>query len=602
MKYLSVILSLCLSSALNLSASAQTKLINAAMKITEIKFVGASAFSSVTLMDNFRADSSHYANGIGNFFASDTAGIKTGLSQIQSMYYSEGYLLFELDSLRIIPNSDSTKGTLMIYLTEGPRLLVGKLMICGNKFFDYNELTHEIETRSGHLFNQDDLEKDIDDMLAKYSAVGFPLVKISIDSIFVYENNEADSLGIALTINEGKRIRINAVRIEGNTVTKDYVILRALRIPPGNYYDEDEMVIARQRLQKLGFFQSVNPPEIFESGDTSGILIKVVEGNTNTFDGVIGYMPAQLGQPGYFTGMIDVSMTNLFGTGRKFRAMWHQETKLTQELEIGYAEPYIFGYPINAGFDFSQRQQDTTSVSRNFGVTGTFLFNDNFSGNLSSSVLSTTPLENADSNYSVFESNVLNLGLGITLDTRDEIYSPRHGVLYQTQLSLGQKKIYGPAQLITSTTQLTDFVQHLSIDFSFFHELFPRQIFAIGLHGEQVTGTELDQSDMYRLGGTNTIRGYIENQFIATKAAWTNIEYRFATGRESFFFGFLDAGYIYEQRDPIADTPAISISAYGYGIGAQVETGIGILKASYALGKGDSFIEGKIHFGIVNQF
>ncbi|HQT92379.1 MAG TPA: BamA/TamA family outer membrane protein, partial [Candidatus Kryptobacter bacterium] len=346
----------------------------------------------------------------------------------------------------------------------------------------------------------------------------------------------------------------------------------------------------------------VSEPQIFESGDTTGVFLKVVEGNTNTFDGVIGYVPAQQGQSGYFTGLIDISMLNLFGTGRKFRAKWNQETKLTQELEIGYSEPYIFGYPINAEFDFSQRQQDTTSVTRNFGVNGVFMFSDYFNANVSISSLSTTPLLSANNNYFVYESSVLNLGLGVSYDTRDDIYSPTRGLLYDTQLQFGQKKIYGPAQLIQPGTRLTNYVQHLGVDLSIFHEFLPRQILALGIHGEQVTGTELDQSDMYRLGGTNTIRGYIENQFLATRAAWTNIEYRFATGRESFFFGFVDAGYIYKQADPVAKTPVSSTSVYGYGVGAQVETGIGILKASFALGKGDSFVEGKIHFGIVNQF
>ena len=216
--------------------------------------------------------------------------------------------------------------------------------------------------------------------------------------------------------------------------------------------------------------------------------------------------------------------------------------------------------------------------------------------------LSTTPLLNTSNIYLVYESNVLNLGIGVNYDTRNDIYSPSRGVLYRTQFQFGQKKIYGPTQLVKPDTRQTSFTQHLSIDLSLFHEFFPRQIVAVGIHGVQVTGTQLDQSDMYRLGGTNTIRGYIENQFIASKAAWANIEYRFATGRESFFFGFIDAGYIYRQRDPVTDALSSSFSIYGYGVGAQVETGLGILKASYALGKGDSFVEGKIHFGLVNQF
>lgn len=587
MKFLRTGIFLCSILAFAAKSPAQPKIIT-------VEFIGTSVFSEVTLSSDFQP--------LG-FGASDTARIKAGLALISERYYSEGYILFKVDSFRVITGLNSSESRLRIFVTEGPRVLVGRILIHANHFFSYAELTQEMDTRPGKPFDQSALEQDLDYILNQYNTKGFPLAKISIDSVYIYSGKGGtDSLCVSLNINEGKRVRIDAVRIEGNTETRDYVILRALRIPPDSYYDQDALKLAQQRVQKLGFFQSVSEPQIFESGDTTGVLLKVVEGNTNTFDGVIGYVPAQQGQSGYFTGLIDISMLNLFGTGRKFRAKWNQETKLTQELEIGYSEPYIFGYPINAEFDFSQRQQDTTSVTRNFSVNGVFMFSDYFNANVSLSSLSTTPLLNANNNYFVYESSVLNLGLGVSYDTRDDIYSPTRGLLYDTQLQFGQKKIYGPAQLIQPGTRLTNYVQHLGVDLSIFHEFLPRQILALGIHGEQVTGTELDQSDMYRLGGTNTIRGYIENQFLATRAAWTNIEYRFATGRESFFFGFVDAGYIYKQADPVAKTPESSTSVYGYGVGAQVETGIGILKASFALGKGDSFVEGKIHFGIVNQF
>ncbi len=558
-----------------------------------MKIVGNTVFTESDLAD--------YFNPFG-FPATDTSRIEAGIVRMQQAYYARGYLLCRADSFQVTDLPGLREAVLAVYLLEGPRLLLGRIDITGNKFFTYSEITSDFDTRTGRPFDQAALGSDIKYVLQRYNEKGFPLAKISIDSFYVYSGDGSDSLGIALNVNEGKRIKIEAVRIEGNTETKDYVIMRALQIKPGTYYNDNELKLAKQRLQKLGFFQSVSDPQIFQSGDTTGLLVKVVEGNTNTFDGVIGYVPAQLGQSGYFTGMIDVSMTNLFGTGRKFRAMWHQETKLTQQLEIDYAEPYIFGLPINTEFDFSQREQDSTSVTRNFGVNGIFLFSDNFNANLSLNTLSTTPLLNAGSYYSVYQSSVLNLGIGVTYDTRNDVYSPTRGVFYETQLQLGQKKIYGPHQLITPDTRLTSYTQHLSVGLSFFHEFLPRQILAVGIHGEQVTGTELDQSDMYRLGGTNTIRGYLENQFLATKAAWTNIEYRFATGRESFFFGFIDAGYIYMQSDPLANLPSSSLSVYGYGVGAQVETGLGILKASFALGKGDSFAQGKIHFGIVNQF
>ena len=38
------------------------------------------------------------------------------------------------------------------------------------------------------------------------------------------------------------------------------------------------------------------------------------------------------------------------------------------------------------------------------------------------------------------------------------------------------------------------------------------------------------------------------------------------------------------------------------GIGLNLETGVGLLGVSFALAAGDSFTDGKIHFGIINEF
>ena len=40
----------------------------------------------------------------------------------------------------------------------------------------------------------------------------------------------------------------------------------------------------------------------------------------------------------------------------------------------------------------------------------------------------------------------------------------------------------------------------------------------------------------------------------------------------------------------------------GYGLGIRFDTPLGIMGVDYGLGKGDSFSEGKIHFGITSQF
>jgi len=107
---------------------------------------------------------------------------------------------------------------------------------------------------------------------------------------------------------------------------------------------------------------------------------------------------------------------------------------------------------------------------------------------------------------------------------------------------------------------------------------------------------------MFRFGGAKTLRGYRENQFLGSRVAWTNAEYRFLLGRRSFLFGFLDTGYYNRPAQPEQNLPGEDGVKYGYGFGLRTDTPLGNIGVSFALGQGDSFSQGKIHIGLINDF
>jgi outer membrane protein insertion porin family len=115
-------------------------------------------------------------------------------------------------------------------------------------------------------------------------------------------------------------------------------------------------------------------------------------------------------------------------------------------------------------------------------------------------------------------------------------------------------------------------------------------------------GTSFEQSDLFRLGGTNSLRGYRENQFLGSRVLWSNLEYRLLLTRRTFAFVFYDTGYYQRMEEPEKLIEKQEAFNMGYGLGLNVETGIGVLAVSFALAKGDSFSEGKIHFGLINEF
>jgi outer membrane protein insertion porin family len=107
---------------------------------------------------------------------------------------------------------------------------------------------------------------------------------------------------------------------------------------------------------------------------------------------------------------------------------------------------------------------------------------------------------------------------------------------------------------------------------------------------------------MYRFGGATTLRGYRENQFLGSRIAWTNAEYRFILARHSYFFGFFDTGYYFRPADNVSSVPGAESFRYGYGIGIRMDSPLGNIGVSFALGQGDSFSTAKIHIGLLNEF
>ena len=190
---------------------------------------------------------------------------------------------------------------------------------------------------------------------------------------------------------------------------------------------------------------------------------------------------------------------------------------------------------------------------------------------------------------------------GILYDTRNDLYSPTGGARYRIEYTYGRKKF--PNDLLRAVpASATSEVQRLLLDLDFFLAPFSRQVIAFGVHGYEVRGKEIQESDMFRFGGTKTLRGYRENQFMGSRVAWTNAEYRFLLGRRSFLFGFLDTGYYSRPGDPEENIPAEDGFKYGYGIGLRTDTPLGYITVSFALGQGDSFSTAKIHIGLINDF
>ncbi len=565
-------------------------------KISSIEFFGNTFFSQRELLEKIPVK-----------IGSPISQIEQLSVALADIYRSDGFYSFRIDSSKYIFNIDSSAAELIFFLNEKVRTSISEITLVGNSAISTTELLSLFETKKGTPLNAQVLESDIQSVLQLYAGRGFPFTRISSDSIHV-DSGDGSKLNVKLTIEEGAKIYLDEIQTEGNSATSTNVIVREARVNKGELFDQERIVRIQRRLERMQLFSSVAEPQLYIVSQAisdslrGGLLISVREGNTNTFDGILGYVPSTTpNTKGYFTGNVFVALRNLFGTGRKALIRWQRETETTQEIELQYREPWLFGIPLNVGGTFYQRKQDSTYVKTKLELRGDFIITEELSiaGNITSeSVYPSADLQQ----FSIFESNALFFGAEVLYDTRDNLRNPTRGVRYSTTVQQGRKSISGPEKYLYLATEKNFSIRRYSVDAEVFITTFARQVIMIGLHGKQINSTRLELSDLYQFGGTTSLRGYRENQFFASQLAYVNGEYRFLTGRASSLFGFVDGGYFSRPSDALKGIVRQEKSLYGFGIGARVETGLGILNISYALGQGDSFSNGKIHVGIINEF
>lgn len=559
---------------------------------------------SIEISGNKNFTSSEYLSWISiNSGTPNFVGIvDTITSRIFSNLNDRGYFSSEIIKIDEVINSDSSL-TYKIEIHEDNPSYFSKFEISNLNAHDSLIFYSELDFLNGENFNKTEFELAISNILDEYENIGFPFAEIQINSMTFSEIEDESQITTKLTFEKNEKSTIDKVEIIGNDKTNNQVILRAARIFPPELYSQDKVESIPKKLNRLRFFEPVNTPGYYFNSSNEGVLqITVQEKETNNFDGIVGYVPGNENETGYFTGFLNISLRNLFGTGRAAAFKWHKENRNSQELEIKYLEPWILGYPFNIGLGFFQRKQDTTYVQSKFDGSIEFLATDDISASLLFSTESIVPTENENSFFTVYNASILSTGIRLSIDSRDDVYAPTEGIYFVNSYLYSKKSINGPAQFINSDTKTEINLQRLTLDFSYFFEIFNRQVIAAGVHAREMRGDFFEISDYYMLGGTTTLRGYRENQFLGNRTFWSNLEYRYLLTPRTYAYLFFDTGYYLRNADESKGLIELSEFKYGYGLGLNLETGLGILGVSFALGEGDSFSQGKIHFAIVNEF
>lgn len=514
----------------------------------------------------------------------DERAIHSVATMVCEGYARVGYPFARVDTIVQRVNA-SGEPEVFIALQEGQRAIIRSIQITGSHLASVNNAAVE----KGTSFTRSSLESIIERILSEHEEAGYPFAEVTIRDIRFTPTEDEALADVLLEVRPGTRLVVRHVKVQGNSTTREGIIAREVGIADGVSFSPELLTKVQRRVERLRLFSKVYPPELFiDNDEQGGILIKVEEGKQNQFDGVVGYVPGRRqNERGTVMGLVDVQFRNLFGTARRFSIRWQREDRLSQEVGLRYFEPWVVSLPIDAEIGFQQRRQDSSFVRQSVEVRTETRITDAFSAGLSFSTMNVYPGERQ---IVVRRSNLVAYGGVLRYDSRDNLMTPENGVLYATEVQTGRKDVEGmPAER----------TRKVMLDLEHYFSPFRRQVLAVLVHAREFRSASVQTSDLFRLGGTSTLRGYRENQFLGSRMAWMNVEYRFLTGGRSFAYAFLDAAYVSLAGVIGAGGDQRKI---GYGLGIRLDTGIGLIGVSVALGEGDTFSTAKLHFRLVNEF
>ena len=530
------------------------------------------------------------------------AEMVAGLNRVLEKYREDGFAFASIKpEVATIP-PDQVQ--IRLHIHEGTQARTGEITIEGNHLLSTGDLRRAFGLRKGTPFSQTAFEGGIDKILTLYSERGYP--KVEVEPTDFHLSEEQGKVDLRLQIREGNQVRIGAVKLTGLQKTKPEVVLRELPVQTGDVFDQRKIDQSFHRLVNLGYFYEVSP-SLLEEGTTPEEIVfnaKVTEARTGRFSGVIGYAPPTTefeGAP-QLTGVIEATETNLLGTGRGANFRW--KSGLLRTLKVGYTEPWAFGKPIEIGVEYSQLKQrnqftDAESNENAASVTVAARFRRLFEGSLGFSYkriglptgdtpLPATPLSMdlpiTDVADPAAQSGVkYGITLGLTRDSRDYFLNPTRGRLdyLAFEFSRGDFKL-----------------RKLWVNLRGYYPTWRRQVIAVGLHGAAAWGDNIPPTELFYLGGANTLRGYDEDWFFGPRRVYANIEYRLLVGRTSQFFVFTDLGAVTQVDQPTVFDPL----RVGYGFGMRLESKGGLLRMDYGLAEGRSALEGKIHVNLGTSF
>lgn len=386
--------------------------------------------------------------------------LDAALKMLVTDRWNLGYLRARVVSTRTSYNVTRDEISIQINFDEGPLTKIRSIRFEGTQALQEPELRESLLFKENEPLKLNALEESIQNLRRRYQDKGYlemNLINERDDLVKYSDDNTA--VDVVFQVYEGPQIQVGSIVVEGNSITRDEVIMKELEFKPGDTLTPALLDESISRLQRLGHFSSVDIRTVEEKTPISlrTVVVRVTDRDPGLFNLGFGVNSDRgLTVRGY-TG---IAYRNIGGTGRGVSARVDanynvNEIKyLERKLTLGYLEPYLFDSRVRGRVSLTRASTVSDYNNRLGAEVNQMTYT--LEQDLTSHVLLTWDVWSLATvrDFTLSENNQVSLmdigstALNVDFDFRDHPFNPTRGSFTRLNLEYGS-----PALMSTDTIE-----------------------------------------------------------------------------------------------------------------------------------------------------
>ncbi|MCX7086306.1 MAG: outer membrane protein assembly factor BamA [Methylococcales bacterium] len=325
-------------------------------KIKQINIVGNTAFEEKVLLGKFELSTSNLLSFYTKNDQYSKQKLAADLETLRSYYLDRGYINFSVESTQVAITPDKKDIYVTINIKEGAVFTVSKVKLAGNLIVAPDELIKLVSIGPSEIFSRKSATETSKAIQDRLGDEGYAFANVNM----VPEINDSQkTVEMAFFVDPGKRVYVHRVNFVGNAKTRDEVLRREMRQMEASWASSTKIERSKTRLERLGFFESVNveTPPVVGTSDQIDVNYTVVEKSSGNLSAGIGFSQVQ--------GIVvnaNIAQDNVFGSGKRVNIAFNNSSYITS-YQFGFSNPYFTTDGVSQGYNIGYTKRNAGQIN-----------------------------------------------------------------------------------------------------------------------------------------------------------------------------------------------------------------------------------------------